>query len=63
MSLSTWRYNENVLAAASDPKKLTEISEELSTEEEKNYSRRLIELEKEEPLLKPNPKRWVNLQS
>lgn len=61
MSLSTWRHKEDVLAAASDPKKLTEISEQLSTEEEKNYSLKLIELEKEEPLLKPNPKRWVLL--
>lgn len=56
-----WKSAPEVLAAASDPKKLAEIAEQLSTEEEKEYSRRLIELQKEELLLKPNPRRWVLL--
>lgn len=61
MSLSSWQNTPEVLAAASDPKKLTEIAERLCTEEEKRYSQQLIELEKHEPLLIPNPRRWVLL--
>ncbi|CDJ30987.1 ribonucleotide-diphosphate reductase, small subunit, putative [Eimeria mitis] len=56
-----WKDAQEVLEAASDPQKLTEIAEKLSTEEEKAYSRSLIESEKDEPLLKPNPRRWVVL--
>lgn len=63
MSLSSWKNAQEVLDAASDPKKLTEIAEQLSTEEEKQYSRQLIALEKDEPLLKPNPRRWVRCTS
>lgn len=61
MSLSSWKNAQEVLAAASDPKKLTEIAEKLSSEEEKRFSREQIELEKDEPILKPNPRRWVLL--
>ena len=54
-----WKDAKDVLEAASDPQKLAEIAESLSTDEEKAYSRSLIEREKEELLLRPNPRRWV----
>ncbi|XP_026192305.1 ribonucleoside-diphosphate reductase small subunit-like [Cyclospora cayetanensis] len=59
MGLSSWVNAEGVLAAATDPKRLTEIAEELATEEEKAYSQYLIARQKDELLLKPNPRRWV----
>ncbi|CDJ63702.1 hypothetical protein ENH_00049300, partial [Eimeria necatrix] len=57
----SWEDAQAVLAAAADPEKLEEIAQRLSTEEEKEYSKSLIALEKEEVLLKPNPRRWVVL--
>lgn len=59
MSLSSWKDIPEVLAAASDPTKLSAIAESLSSEEEKEFSRNLKRLEEDEPLLKHNPSRWV----
>ncbi|CDJ43875.1 hypothetical protein ETH_00016690, partial [Eimeria tenella] len=57
----SWEDAQAVLAAAADPQQLEEIGQRLSTEEEKEYSQTLIALEKEEVLLRPNPRRWVVL--
>ncbi|KAL8424606.1 hypothetical protein Efla_003722 [Eimeria flavescens] len=61
MSAAQEKLASEILAAASDPKELTKIAEQLATPEEREYSKRMILAEKDEPLLMPNPRRWVLL--
>lgn len=60
-SSTAWMLDDDILEAATDPKKLAEIVEKHRTPRQRQLSLEMKEKEKTDPLLTHNPRRWVML--